>query len=165
VNRFFATRGYGESLNANQKTFCEDAYGREQAFRDEGRNRNRMSADDAARLLGEIASGRIAGPEITARMLARLMRDVTSETPLEEYELEDARQAGRRLPAGTRVWAKSGDAYDSHHLVARLLLPDGTDLVLAVFTRGVRKNTEIIPRVFEKVGALYAPPAPRAGGR
>jgi beta-lactamase class A len=166
VNRFFASRGYGESLNANQKTFCEDAYGREQAFRDGGKNRNRMSSDDAARLLGEIATGRLAGPAGTQTMLARLERDVSSETKLDDLELEDARLAGRRLPAGTRVWAKSGDAYDSHHLVARLLLPDGHDVVLAVFTRGVRANMDVIPRVYEKVGALYAATAaPQSGGR
>jgi beta-lactamase class A len=164
VNRFFASRGYGESLNANQKTFCEDAYGREQAFRDGGKNRNRMSSDDAARLLGEIATGRLAGPAGTQTMLARLERDVSSEVRLDDLELEDARLAGRRLPAGTRVWAKSGDAYDSHHLVARLLLPDGHDVVLAVFTRGVRANMDVIPRVFEKVGALYAAAAPTGSG-
>jgi beta-lactamase class A len=44
VNRFFASRGYRD-LNASQKTFCEDAYGREQTFRDGGKNRNRMSTD------------------------------------------------------------------------------------------------------------------------
>jgi hypothetical protein len=49
VNRFFAQRGYRE-LNANQKTFCEDAYGREQAFRDGGKNRNRMTPAEIARL-------------------------------------------------------------------------------------------------------------------
>jgi beta-lactamase class A len=158
VNRFFTARGYGASLNANQKTFCEDAYGREQAFRDGGSNRNRMSADDAARLLSEIATGKIAGEAATARMLARLARDVSSEAPLSDYELEDARLAGRRLPPGTKVWAKSGDAYDAHHLAARIVLPDGTDLALAVFTRGVRENKDVIPRVFERVGALYGRP-------
>ncbi|HEV8231235.1 MAG TPA: hypothetical protein VGQ75_02715, partial [Thermoanaerobaculia bacterium] len=44
VNRFFVARGYRD-LNANQKTFCEDAYGREQIFRDGGRNRNRITPD------------------------------------------------------------------------------------------------------------------------
>jgi beta-lactamase class A len=165
VNRFFTERGYGASLNANQKTFCEDAYGREQAFRDGGKNRNRMSADDAARLFAEISAGKIAGPAATAKMLARLSRDVSGESPLEDFELEDARLAARRLPAGTKVWAKSGDAYDAHHLAARVLLPDGTDLVLAVFTRGVRTNKDVIPRVFERVGALYARPESGAGGR
>ncbi len=155
VNRFFLARGYRD-VNADQKTFCEDAYGREQAFRDSGKNSNRMTADSAARLFSQIARGEIAGPGGTAEMLALLSRDVTPARPYEEMELEDARLAGQRLPAGTRFWSKSGDAYDVHHLVARALLPGGADFVLAVFTKGVKTVPGVIPRVFEKVGARYA---------
>jgi hypothetical protein len=159
VNRFFSARGYRD-LNASQKTFCEDAYGREQVFRDGGRNRNRMMSEHAARVFGEISRREIAGEAGTREMLALLSRDVTPEKPFEDGELEDARLAGRKLPEGTRFWSKSGDAYDSHHLVARVALPGGTDFVLAAFTKGVRTVKEIIPRVFEKVGAHFAAAAP-----
>ena len=155
VNRFFAARGYRD-LNANQKTFCEDAYGREQVFRDGGRNRNRMTADLAARLFKEIARGEIAGPAGTQEMLALLSRDTKPARPFDDLELEDARLAGQRLPPGTRFWSKSGDAYDVHHLVARAALPGGPDIVLAVFTKGVKTVPGVIPRVFERVGARYA---------
>ena len=155
VNRFFLARGYRD-VNTNQKTFCEDAYGREQAFRDGGRNRNRMTTDVVARLWTEIAGGQLAGAGGTREMLALLARDVTPEKPFEDLELEDARLAGRTLPAGTRFWSKSGDAYDVHHLAARAVLPDGSDFVLVVFTRGVKTVAGVIPRVFEKVGARYA---------
>ena len=155
VNRFFAARGYRD-LNANQKTFCEDAYGREQIFRDGGKNRNRMTADLAARLFKEIARGEIAGPAGTQEMLALLSRDTTPARPFDDLELEDARLAGQRLPPGTHFWSKSGDAYDVHHLVARAALPGGTDIVLAVFTKGVKTVPGVIPRVFERVGARYA---------
>ena len=99
MNRFFAARGYRE-LNANQKTFCEDAYGREQAFRDGGKNRNRMTADEVARLFQEIARGEIAGTAGTEEMLKLLSRDVTPEKPFEDIELEDARVTGHGFPAG-----------------------------------------------------------------
>jgi beta-lactamase class A len=155
VNRFFAARGYRD-FNANQKTFCEDAYGREQAFRDGGRNRNRVTTDLVARLFQEISRGEIVGPAGTAEMLGLLSRDVTPATPFQDLELEDARLSGQRLPAGTRFWSKSGDAYDVHHLVARVALPNGADIVLAVFTRGVKTVPGVIPRVFERVGARYA---------
>ncbi|HEU5251628.1 MAG TPA: serine hydrolase, partial [Thermoanaerobaculia bacterium] len=118
VNRFFLARGYRD-LNANQKTFCEDAYGREQAFRDGGRNRNRTTPDAVARLFKEIARGEIVGPGGTQEMLGLLARDVTPGQPFDELELEDARLAGKKLPPGARLWSKSGDAYDFHHLVAR----------------------------------------------
>ncbi len=155
VNRFFQARGYAD-VNANQKTFCEDAYGREQAFRDGGKNRNRMTADAVARLFAEIARGRLAGPAGTAEMLGLLSRDVTPDKPFEDMELEDARLAGHGLPAGTKFWSKSGDAYDVHHLVARIELPGGADFVLAVFTRGVKTVPGVIPSVYAKVAARYA---------
>jgi beta-lactamase class A len=155
VNRFFAARGYRD-LNANQKTFCEDAYGREQVFRDGGKNRNRMTADLVARLFKEIARGEIAAPAGTQEMLTLLSRDVTPAKPFDDLELEDARLSGQRFPAGTRFWSKSGDAYDVHHLVARAVLPAGPDIVLAVFTKGVKTVPGVIPRVFEKVAARYA---------
>jgi beta-lactamase class A len=161
VNGFFSARGY-KDLNANQKTFCEDAYGREQAFRDEGRNRNRMTTDLVARLFKEIARGEIAGPAGTQEMLTLLSRDVTPAKPFDDLELEDARLSGQRLPPGARFWSKSGDAYDVHHLVARVLLPNGSDFVLAVFTKGVKTVPGVIPRVFEKVAARYAAAAAAA---
>ena len=154
VNRFFSARGY-RNFNANQKTFCEDAYGREQIFRDGGKNRNRITPDDVARLFKEIARGEVVGPAGTQEMLGLLARDLASEKPLEEGELEDARLAGRKLPPGTRFWAKSGDAYDFYHLVARAILPNGRDFVIAVFTKGVQTVPEVIPRIYEKVGNYF----------
>ncbi len=155
VNRFFARRGYS-TLNANQKTFCEDAYGREQAFRDGGKNLNRMTAAEIARLFKEIVLGEAAGPAGTEEMLQLLSRDVTPERPFEEMEPEDARLAGKALPAGSRLWSKSGDAYDVHHLVGRVVLPDGSDFVIAVFTRGVKTVPGVIPSVYERVARHFA---------
>jgi len=155
VNDYFRARGY-KDVNANQKTFCEDAYGREQAFRDGGKNRNRMTAAETARIFQEIVMGEIAGQAFTDEMLALLSRDVTGDKPLEEGELEDARLAGQSLPKGSRLWAKSGDAYDFHHLVGRVALPNGADFVIAVFTKGVKSVPEVIPRVYEKVAAHFA---------
>jgi beta-lactamase class A len=154
VNRFFAARGYRD-LNANQKTFCEDAYGREQAFRDGTRNRNRMTTDEAARLFKEILRGEIVGEGGTNEMLGLLSRDITPDEPYEDLELEDARLAGERLQEASRFWSKSGDAYDVHHLVARVVLPNGSDFILAAFTRGVKAVKEILPRIYEKVGARF----------
>lgn len=163
VNRFFHERGYG-NLNANQKTFCEDAYGREQVFRDGGRNRNRVTTDDAARLFREIARREVVGAAGTQEMLGLLARDVLAEKPFDDGELEVARRAGQKLPAGTRFWSKSGDAYDFQHLVARAALPNGADFVVAAFTKGARGVADVLPRIFEKVGAHFAAGPPRYAG-
>jgi hypothetical protein len=90
-----------------------------------------------------------------------LSRDVTSDRPLEDEELEYARLAGHSLPSGTAFWSKSGDAYDVRHLVARIRLPSGVELVLAVFTKGVHNELAVIPRVFAKVAARYETGAAR----
>ena len=156
VDRFFASRGY-QGLNANQKTYCEDAYGREQAFRDGGRSMNRTTTALTARLFAEMAGGELIGPAGTDEAWKLLSRDVTSDRPLEEEELENARVAGHALPVGTAFWAKSGDAYDVRHLVARVRLPGGTEIVVAVFTKGVKNVQAVIPRVFEKICARYGP--------
>ena len=160
VNRYFARRGGFPGLNANQKTFCEDAYGREQEFREGDRNRNRMAPADAARLFKEIARGEVAGQTGTEEMLQLLSREITGEKPLEEMEPEDARLAGERLPKGSRLWAKSGDAYDVHHLVGRVVLPNGSDFVIAVFTKGVKTVPGVIPSAYGRVAAHFAAAKP-----
>src|SRR5215217_9437939 len=54
VNRYFASLGYS-NINVNQKTFCEDAYGRERVSRGpNGENRNKLTTDATARLMMEI---------------------------------------------------------------------------------------------------------------
>src|SRR5215813_3615517 len=50
VNRYFSSLGYS-NINVNQKTFCEDAYGRERVSRGpNGENRNKLTTDATARL-------------------------------------------------------------------------------------------------------------------
>jgi hypothetical protein len=89
-------------------------------------------------------------------MMLLLSRDITGDKALEEMEPEDARLAGQELPKGSRVWAKSGDAYDFHHLVGRVVLPNGSDFVIAVFTKGVKTVPGVIPAVYGKVAARFA---------
>ncbi len=156
VNRAMAKRGGFPTLNANQKTFCEDAYGREQAFREDGKNRNRMAPAEAARMFKEIFRGEVVGPVGTEEMTSLLARDITGEEALVEMEPEDARLAGQRLPRGSRMWAKSGDAFDFHHLVGRVVLPNGSDFVVAVFTKGVKTVPGVIPSAYGRVAAEFA---------
>src|SRR6185436_1297798 len=69
VNRFFTSLGY-TNINVNQKTFCEDAYGREKVSRQpDGSNRNKLTTDATARLLTEIATGKAVTPQRSAQMM------------------------------------------------------------------------------------------------
>src|SRR6266576_2997563 len=57
MNRYYASLGF-TNINVNQKTFCEDAYGRERVSRGpNGENRNKLTTDATARLLSEIVTG------------------------------------------------------------------------------------------------------------
>ena len=77
VNRYFSSLGY-TNINVNQKTFCEDAYGRESVSRGpKGENRNKLTTDATARLMMEIVTGKVATPARTTLMMELLKRDYT----------------------------------------------------------------------------------------
>ena len=84
VNRYFTAMGF-ERINVNQKTFCEDAYGREQQFRNyKGENRNMLNTNATARLLAEIVLGR----SVTAARSKQMM-DLMKRNPFAETKDED----------------------------------------------------------------------------
>ncbi len=75
VNRYYSSLGYTK-INTNQKTFCEDAYGREKVSRGpNGENRNKLTTDATARLLSQIVTGRAVTPARSAQMMELLKRD------------------------------------------------------------------------------------------
>src|SRR5437879_5788350 len=80
VNRYFTSLGF-TNINVNQKTFCEDAYGREKVSRGaNGENRNKLTTDAVARIMTEIVTGRAVNSERSAQMMALLKRDYSGET-------------------------------------------------------------------------------------
>src|SRR5918997_3578744 len=80
ANRYFASLGYA-NINANQKTFCEDAYGREKQSRGpKGENRNKLTTNATARLLAEIATGRAVTPSRSLQMMELLKRDLSAKS-------------------------------------------------------------------------------------
>src|SRR5205814_8451594 len=75
VNRYYSSLGF-TNINVNQKTFCEDAYGRERVSRgSKGENRNKLTTDATARLLSEIAISRAVNPARSSQMMELLKRD------------------------------------------------------------------------------------------
>src|SRR5947209_15453086 len=75
VNRYYSSLGF-TNINVNQKTFCEDAYGREKASRGpNGENRNKLTTDATARLLSEIITKHAVNPARSAQMMELLKRD------------------------------------------------------------------------------------------
>src|SRR5262247_4114195 len=75
VNRYFSSLGY-TNINTNQKTFCEDAYGREKISRGpNGENRNKLTTDATARLLSEIVTRKSVTADRSEQMMSWLKRD------------------------------------------------------------------------------------------
>jgi len=147
INRYFTELGY-TNINVNQKTFCEDAYGRERVSRGpNGENRNKLTTDATARLMMEIVTGKVANPARTAMMMDLLKRDYSGTGG-------DADDQGRGFTGialkgveGARLWSKAGWTSTTRHDVAYIELPDGRKFVVATFTTDHSNEREIIPTV------------------
>ena len=147
INRYFTELGY-TNINVNQKTFCEDAYGRERVSRGpNGENRNKLTTDATARLMMEIVTGKVANAARTAMMMDLLKRDYSGTSG-------DADDQGRGFTGialkgveGARLWSKAGWTSTTRHDVAYIELPDGRKFVVATFTTDHANEREIIPTV------------------
>ena len=147
VNRYFSSMGY-TNINVNQKTFCEDAYGRENVSRGpKGENRNKLTTDATARLMMEIVTGKIATPARSAQMMDLLKRDYSRQTT--DNDDQGTGFIGMALKGrdGFRMWSKAGWTSTTRHDVAYIETPDGGKFVLATFTSGHSTEREIIPTV------------------
>lgn len=147
VNRYFAELGY-TNININQKTFCEDAYGRERVSRGpNGENRNKLTTDATARLMMEIVTGKIANPARTAQMMDLLKRDYAGKS--DDTDNQGTGFSGIALKGreGYRLWSKAGWTSTTRHDVAYIEAPDGGKFVLATFTTDHSRDREIIPSV------------------
>jgi len=146
VNRYFSSLGY-TNINVNQKTFCEDAYGRERISRGpNGENRNKLTTDATARLLMEIVTGKIV-PERTAFMMDLLKRDYTRKTVDQDDQARGFSGGALQGVDGARLWSKAGWTSTTRHDVAYIEMPDGSRFVLATFTTDHANDHEIIPAI------------------
>ena len=151
MNRYFAGLGY-TNINVNQKTFCEDAYGRERVSRGpNGENRNKLTTDATARLLMEIVTGKAATPARTAIMMELLKRDYTGTSTDNDDQGHGFTGIALKDIAGARLWSKAGWTSTTRHDVAYVELPGGEKFVLATFTTDHANDRDIIPTVAKLV--------------
>lgn len=147
VNRYFSSLGY-TNINVNQKTFCEDAYGRERVSRGpNGENRNKLTTDATARLMMEIVTGKIANATRTAAMMELLKRDYSGQSNDPDDQGHGFTGIALQGREGYRLWSKAGWTSTTRHDVAYIETPDGAKFVLATFTSGHSRDREIIPTV------------------
>lgn len=153
VNRFYSAMGY-TNINVNQKTFCEDAYGIEQQSRNyQGQNRNMLTTDAVARLLAEIALGRMNTPERTKAMMDLMHRNPFAKT--DDPDSQDTGFSGKALldmkMTDAQIWAKAGWTNTARHDAAYIETADGLKFVLVVFTEHHANDREAIPTIVKGV--------------
>jgi beta-lactamase class A len=147
VNRYYASLGY-KNINVNQKTFCEDAYGREKVSRGpNGENRNKLTTDATARLLSEIVTGRAVNPARSAQMMDLLKRDFAGTSTDNDDQGHGFTGIALQKMAGAKLWSKAGWTSTTRHDAAYIELPNGAKFVLVTFTTDHANEREIIPTV------------------
>ena len=146
VNRYFASLGY-TNINVNQKTFCEDAYGRENVSRGpKGENRNKLTTDATARLLMEIASGKAVSPARSRQMMDLMKREYAGKGSPGDQAHGFTGIALNGI-SGAGLWSKAGWTSTTRHDAAYIELPNGSRFVLVTFTTDHATEREIIPTV------------------
>ena len=151
VNRYFTSLGY-TNININQKTFCEDAYGRENFGRGpKGVNRNMLTTNATARLLAEIALRGIVTPARSDKMMELLKRDFTGKTGDPDDQGRGFTGIALKDYDGARLWSKAGWTSSVRHDAAYIELANGARFVLVTFTEKHSNERDIIPSVAEVV--------------
>ncbi len=152
VNRYFQTLGYS-NININQKTYCEDIYGRERQFWDGGKQRNMLTTNATARLLAEIVQGKTVSAERSRKMLDLMKRDPFAPTKDEEDQAHgftgiSLKELGLK---DAKLFSKAGWTSTTRHDAAYIEMPDGLKLVIVIFTRNHAKERTIIPGIATKI--------------
>jgi beta-lactamase class A len=147
VNRYFSSLGF-TNINVNQKTFCEDAYGREKVSRGpNGENRNKLTTDATARLLTEIVTGRAVTPVRSAQMMELLKRDFSGTSKDPDDQAHGFTGIALQGMNSVKLWSKAGWTSTTRHDAAYIEMPNGAKFVLVTFTVDHANEREIIPTV------------------
>jgi len=147
VNRYYSSQGF-TNINVNQKTFCEDAYGRERISRGpNGENRNKLTTDATARLLAEIATGHAVNAARSAQMMELLKRSFTGAAKDNDDQGRGFTGIALQGIPDARLWSKAGWTSTTRHDAAYIELPGGAKFVLVTFTTDHANEREIIPAI------------------
>lgn len=163
VNRYFQSLGWPEleTINVNQKPWCDGPYGRERSFMGElMSNRNMLTTDATGRLLHSIVGGVAVSAVRSQAMMALMKRSISPEDLFDDEENQVNGFLGGGLPQGAHLWSKAGWTSSVRHDAAYIELPNRQPYLLVVFTEGKAnsQNKGILPfisqQVVESVSAL-----------
>ncbi len=156
VNRYFQSLGWEEleTINVNQKTWCEGPYGRERIFYGEFmENRNMLTTIATARLLHSIIGGVAVSATRSQMMMALLRRSLTPQDLVANPENQVSGFLGAGLPPDSCLWSKAGLMSRVRHDAAYIELTSAPPYLLIVFTEGREhsQNEAILPSISQKV--------------
>ena len=156
VNRYFQSLRWEEldTINVNQKTWCDGAYGRERLFLGELReDRNMLTTIATARLLHSIVGGVAVSSERSQQMMGLMARSLNPEALAADPENQVTGFLGAGVPLSARVWSKAGLMSRVRHDAAYIELPNSRPYLLVVFTEGTAHsaNEAILPFVSHQI--------------
>lgn len=155
VNRYYQSLNWLEleNINVNQKTWCDGAYGRENAFVGEQRqNRNKLTTNATARLLHTIVGGIAVSSVRSQAMMALMKRSLDPADLAANSENQVAGFLGAGLPATARLWSKAGWMSQVRHDAAYIEIEGLRPFILVVFTEGKAQsqNEALLPFIAQQ---------------
>ena len=157
VNRYFQSLGWSEleSINVNQKTWCDGAYGRERAFLGElMENRNMLTTDAIAKLLHSIIGGVAVSSDRSQKMMKLLKRSLNPNDFVDcDGENQITGFIGEGLPSNAQIWSKAGWMSRVRHDCAYVEVAGLPPYLLTIFTEGKEnaRNKSIIPFISQSI--------------
>lgn len=156
VNRYLQSLQWPEldTINVNQKTWCDGPYGRERLFLgDAYENRNLLTTDAVARLLHSIVGGVAVTGARSQTMMALMHRALDPRALAADPENQVTGFLAAGLPLHARVWSKAGLTSKVRHDAVYVELPETVPFQLVVFTEGKEnsKNEAILPFITQSL--------------
>jgi hypothetical protein len=149
INRYYQSLGY-TGINVCNKTFVEGPYGRDKIFLGpDGKNRNQLTTNATARLLSEIALGKMISEDRCKQMMKLLHRDPTTKDT--NADNQNWGFSAGALPTGAKLWSKAGWTSTARHDAAYIETPDGGKFVSVVFTYGHANQRQILPAIVGRI--------------
>jgi len=156
VNRYLKSLNWPEleTINVNQKTWCDGPYGRERAFLGQAReNRNMLTTEATARLVHGIIGGVTVSPARSHSMVTLMKRSLHPRDLAADPENQVTGFLGGSLPLEAQLWSKSGITSEVRHDAAYIELPGKQPYLLVVFIEGraAAQSEAVLPFVSQKV--------------
>ena len=150
VNRYLQSLQWPEleTINVNQKTWCDGPYGRERLFLGSAyENRNMLTTEATARLLHSIVGGVAVNGARSQTMMALMRRSLDPRLLAADPENQVTGFLGAGLPLDAALWSKAGLTSKVRHDAIYVELGDRPPFQLVVFTEGPdnSQNEAILP--------------------